>query len=82
MYMEQSNIMNNRHDENLLVLTYIGWIVFNILYLLGIVATMFAAWELCVALYGSGWWSMLPLAAAIMIGGAVNLLFVREIRRI
>ena len=72
----------NQHDKNLLALTYIAWIIFNTLYLLGIVGMMFAAWALCVELYNNGWWSMLPLAAAVMVGGAVNLLFAREIRRI
>jgi len=72
----------NQHDKNLLALTYIAWIIFNTLYLLGTVGMMFAAWALCVELYNNGWWSMLPLAAAIGIGIIINLSFAHEVRRI
>lgn len=74
--------MNNRHDENLIILTRIAWVVFNILFLLGTIGIAMPMWRLCIELWGNGWWSILPLCAVIGIDIAINLLFAHELRGI
>lgn len=74
--------MNNRHDENLIILTRIAWAVFNVFYLLGAIDIAIHMWKLCIELWNNGWWSIPPLLAVIVVNIASNLLFVRGMRRI
>ncbi len=72
--------MNTKYrDADLLILTYIAWVVFDILFGLCLIISIIYTWKISVENYSNGFWALIPLGVGIVVDILINLKFNKEI---